>query len=114
MEFARKAVTNSRQRGTAGAGNIFTGILAEAEKSESTVSDLVLEREARSLIVAGTDTTALSLTFLVWSVLSRPELHRDLLSELREAESNCVADECGGAGFSDEQLEQLPLLTAVD
>ncbi|KAF4301348.1 Cytochrome P450 [Botryosphaeria dothidea] len=111
MDFATKTVNNSRTQGTAGVGNIFTSILAEVEKSGSTLDDVILVREARSLIIAGTDTTAITLTFLVWNVLSRPQLHRDLLEELRR-EAGDMGEEDGFA-LEDEQLEQLPLLTAV-
>ncbi|EKG12680.1 Cytochrome P450, partial [Macrophomina phaseolina MS6] len=115
MEFANRTVENSRKHGTTGAGNIFTGILAEAEKSESYLSDIVLTREARSLIIAGTDTTAISLTFLVWCVLSRPQLHQNILDELREAKQarSTSGDDGMGEELSDEQLEQLPILNAA-
>lgn len=111
MDFATKTVNNSRTQGTAGVGNIFTSILAEIEKSGSTLDDVILVREARSLIVAGTDTTAITLTFLVWNVLSRPQLHGDLLEELCR-EAGDVGEEDAFA-LEDEQLEKLPLLTAV-
>lgn len=104
-EWATKTVANSRKHGTAGVGNIFTPILAEAEKSQSHLSDVVLGREARSLIIAGSDTTANTLTFLVWCVLSRPDLHKSLVTELNQQQENGT--------FSDEVLETLPVLNAV-
>ncbi|GME35543.1 Cytochrome P450 [Neofusicoccum parvum] len=113
IEFATTTVANSRKKGTTGAGNIFTGVLAEAEKSGSHLSDVVLGRDARALIVAGSDTTAITLTFLVWCVLSRPQLHRDLLAELHAARKQGSSADHKEFDFSDEQLERLPLLTAV-
>lgn len=106
LELAASTVARSRQNGTAGAGNIFTGILAEAEKSQSQLSDLVLSREARSLIIAGTDTTAITLTFILWCILARPQLRDNLIAELRPLQER-------ENGFSDEELEKLPLLNAV-
>ncbi|KAL1634800.1 hypothetical protein SLS58_010543 [Diplodia intermedia] len=128
LDWAAKTVDNSRKSGSAGVGNIFTSIFAEAERSSSspgggggggdgdaetatTISDVVLAREARSFIIAGSDTTAVSLTFLVWCVLARPRLHERLVEELRgEKEAMGGGDE---AAFVEERLERLPVLNAV-
>ncbi|KAF4535881.1 Cytochrome p450 protein [Lasiodiplodia theobromae] len=83
LELAALNVAKSKS-GTAGAGNIFTGIIAEAEKSNSRLSNLVLGREARSLIIAGTDTTAITMPFIVCRVLSQPQLRDDLIAELTQ------------------------------
>ncbi|GME21834.1 putative cytochrome p450 protein [Neofusicoccum parvum] len=102
MEISASVVQNSRSSSVG--TNIFTGILAEAEKGNTLISDAVLTIEARGLIVAGSDTTAITLTFLVWTILSRPQLHKQLVEELREK----VPDK-----FTDEDLEKLPLMNAV-
>ncbi|EOD47761.1 putative cytochrome p450 protein [Neofusicoccum parvum UCRNP2] len=102
MEMSASVVQNSRSSSVG--TNIFTGILAEAEKGNTLISDAVLTIEARGLIVAGSDTTAITLTFLVWTILSRPQLHKQLVEELREK----VPDK-----FTDEDLEKLPLMNAV-
>lgn len=111
LDWAAKTVDNSRKTGSAGVGNIFTSILAEAEKEgDGHLSDTVLTREARSFIIAGSDTTAVTLTFLVWCVLARPQLHAALLEELRQEKESC-----GGvdARFASDRLEKLPLLNAI-
>lgn len=85
-EFAATTASNSVKQAAGDTGSIFSRILAEGEKSGNQLSDLMMGREARSLIIAGTDTTAITLTYLVWAVLSQPQLHQDLLAELhREA-----------------------------
>ncbi len=81
---------------------MFAHIILEAEKGEQ-LDDLDVKLEASALIVAGSDTTAVTLTYLVWAVLSRPDLRALLVRELSK-----LPDEYG-----DRDLEELPLLCAV-
>jgi cytochrome P450 len=53
--------------------------------------------------VAGSDTTAVSLTYLVWAVLKRPDLQRRVEEEVAHLE----------ADFRDEDVARLPLLSNV-
>jgi cytochrome P450 len=54
--------------------NIFSNIAAEAELGDKlSMKDVHLE--ASGLIIAGTDTTSVTLTYLVWAVLSQPTLY---------------------------------------
>ncbi|USW51896.1 Putative cytochrome P450 [Septoria linicola] len=62
--------------------NVFANIAAEAEKGEG-LTDQDVEVETIALFVAGTDTTAISLTYLIWAVLSRPELQKNIETEAR-------------------------------
>ncbi|KAL0254661.1 hypothetical protein SLS55_010141 [Diplodia seriata] len=55
------------------------------------------------LIFAGSGTTANTLTFLNYAVLSRPALQQALEEELSTLQE----------GYSDADLEQLPLLNAI-
>lgn len=81
---------------------IFANIAAEAEKGEK-LEDIDVQVEASGLIVAGTDTTAVTITYLVWAVLSRPALQHDLEQEVASLPEV----------YTDADLEKLPLLTAV-
>jgi cytochrome P450 len=82
--------------------NIFSNVAAEGEIGEKlSIEDVLLE--ASDLIIAGTDTTAVTLTYLVWAVLSQPHLQKDLEEEVAK-----VAEDYG-----DPDLEELPLLNAV-
>ncbi|KAK5014963.1 hypothetical protein LTR60_002806, partial [Cryomyces antarcticus] len=96
-----RAIETSKTR--KGNPNLTTAIVAGAEKGEARLDDLDVRTESPSLIFAGSGTTANTLTFLSWAVLQRPGLLSDLeeeVSALRE-------------GFSDTDLEALPLLNAV-
>ncbi|KAL4899588.1 hypothetical protein BDW74DRAFT_188978 [Aspergillus multicolor] len=104
-QYGRKAATNARAN-SASSRNIFSGMLYEAEKGGSGnngLSELDVVSEAGNLIVAGSDTTAVTLTYLVWAVLSRPQLQREFESELHGL----------GEEYDDAKLETLPLLNAV-
>jgi cytochrome P450 len=118
--YGQAAVANMKANG--GTTNIFANVMAEAEKGEK-LDDEDVRSEAQNLIVAGTgechqsfskahlltdiplplDTTSISLTYLVYAVLSRPELQHQV-----EAEVHDLSD-----GFRDSDVERLELLNAV-
>lgn len=78
---------------------IFSPLVGESE----TLTDEEIMVEATDLAIAGTDTTSISLTFMVWVILSRPELQHQL-----EEEVATLPDD-----FTDTQVEELRLLNAV-
>jgi cytochrome P450 len=73
--------------------------LFKAEEDEK-VSFLEIMVNAQAFIVAGSDTTARTLTYLLWSVCQRRQL-RDALAE----EVSSLPE-----GFTDQDLRELPLL----
>ncbi|KAJ5097000.1 cytochrome P450 [Penicillium angulare] len=83
--------------------NIFYGMINESEKDETSLTEIEVAYEAKNLIVAGSDTTAVTLTYLIWVVLSRPELHSKIKAELSTL----------GEDWAESQLEELPLLNAT-
>ena len=96
---AEVAVANAK---AGGEKSLFAHIISEADKGEQ-LDDLDVKLEASALIVAGSDTTAVTLTYLVWAVSSRPDLRASLVHELSK-----LPDQ-----YNDRDLEQLPLLNAV-
>jgi cytochrome P450 len=102
MDYALVAVENSRWREGNGK-SIFAGVLQESEKENTTMTDLDVQMEAYNLIVAGSDTTAVTLTYLTWSIMSHPELQAKL-----EEEVAGLPDD-----FDDAEVEKLPLLNAA-
>jgi cytochrome P450 len=86
-----------------GRGNVFFGIQAIGEEESTSHSVAYAAYEAQSLIVAGSGTTAVTLTYLVWAVLKHPEVQARL-----EAEVKALPD-----GYKDANLETLPYLNAV-
>ena len=100
--YGRRAIANSRAMSSAHR-NIFSGLMYEAEKDDATLDDEDVASEAGNLIVAGSDTTAITLTYLVWAVLCHPRWREAL-----EKEVDGVNDD-----FDDARLEELPVLNAI-
>ncbi|KAF9698457.1 hypothetical protein EKO04_003425 [Ascochyta lentis] len=84
--------------------NLFGQMLAASDDYEkAALTDKAVRGEAGNLIVAGSDTTAVTLTYLVWAVLKNSALQAHLEVEV--------------AGLSDQldltELENSPLLNSV-
>ncbi|KAG8630441.1 hypothetical protein KVT40_002060 [Elsinoe batatas] len=82
--------------------NIFHIIASEAEKGDGLDTEDI-QTEAITFTVAGTDTTGVSLAYLVWCVLSRPDLQAKLEDEVAGLPDN----------YRDTDVERLPLLNAI-
>lgn len=106
MEFlehhGRLAVDNSRSRDRSDK-NIFAAMLDEAEKEGTSLTDKDVQNEARDFIIAGSDTTGVTLTYVTWAVISQPELQAKLEEEVAGLKDD----------YNDAELEKLPLLNAV-
>lgn len=100
--YGRRAITNARAT-SASSRNIFAGIIAESEKGSTSLTEEDVVTEATNLIVAGSDTTAVTLTYLVWTTLSNPKLQRELEEEVAHLDEE----------YDDATLEKLPLLNAT-
>lgn len=80
---------------------LLTKVFQAKEDDKMTFNEL--RNTANAYIVAGTDTTANTLTYLTWLVCRNPEIKATLLEEL-----------CGlPEDFSDEHLKALPYLSQV-
>ncbi|ORY08809.1 cytochrome P450 [Clohesyomyces aquaticus] len=81
FEYGERAIQNMRREG-GGAQNLFGQMEAAAEKDDGMITDEDVKAEAGNLIATGSDTTAVTLTYLVWAVLKQPALQRDLEAEI--------------------------------
>lgn len=100
MNYATNAIRGSKSRRET--SNVFARIIDESGKGE-VLDEKDVVCEATGLIVAGSDTTSSTLTYLVWAVLSRPELKAALEQELATLPPR----------YGDQELEKLPLLGAI-
>jgi cytochrome P450 len=82
--------------------NIFAAMVQQAEKGE-VLYDLDLTIEAHGLIIAGSDPTAITLSYSIWAVSSRPTLMRQLQEEVSKLPDD----------LTEAQVEELPILNAV-
>ncbi|KAK2017153.1 cytochrome P450 3A17 [Colletotrichum eremochloae] len=96
IEILKKQEGNTR--------SIFNEMLAECEgEGRSSLTDDVVKIEGAGMMVAGTDTTAAVLTYLIWSVLREESLQKRLEEEIAQL----------GDDFDDKRLESCSILRAV-
>ena len=95
------AVKNSRS--TSREKNIFANVIAQADKDDDSLTDDEIIVEAGAFVLAGTDTTANTLTYLIWAVLLDRSLRDSLEIEVAGLDET----------LTDSMLEQLPILNAV-
>ena len=98
--YGSTAIEDARTK--AGKENVFSRLLAAVGK-EGGLTTFQAAFEAGGFIVAGSGTTAVSLTYLVWAVLSHPDVQKKLEAAVADLP----------LGFDDSQLENLPYLNAV-
>lgn len=67
------------------------------------LTELQIIQEACGYIVAGSDTTAITLTYLVWAVCKNPSIRDKLVAEVQSLPEN----------FSEESVRDLPYLNQV-
>ncbi|KAK7423718.1 hypothetical protein QQX98_000908 [Neonectria punicea] len=96
-------IMREAQRSGIGVTNIFSKLSAENEKDKTSLTDYQLAFEAGGFIVAGSGTTAVSLTYLVWAVLSNRHIQDRLEAEVVALPPS----------HTDAELESLPYLSAV-
>lgn len=82
---------------------LFFKMLASTDESSDSLKDDEIEREATNLIIAGSDTTSVTLTYLIWAVLKHPLVLLKLQEEVRSLPQS----------FSANQVLELPYLAMV-
>lgn len=105
FEYGKKAVQNSRDPESDQA-SIFTQLepLDTKDPTSHALTELDINTEAGNLMIAGTDTTAYTGTYIIWTVLRYPGIQAALEEEVGALPEN----------FCDTDLEALPLLNAVN
>ncbi|KAH7087218.1 cytochrome P450 [Paraphoma chrysanthemicola] len=102
LKGAGRAVEVARSR--TGESNIFAKVIEDSEKQgEGHIDDMDVRIEAMNIIIAGTDTSGVTLTYLTWAVLQRPQLQSALEAEVASLRTN----------FTENDLLNLPLLNAT-
>lgn len=102
QRIAETTMHRVRYSGLKGA-NMFSKLVAENEKEDPTLSDQQVAFEAGGFIVAGSGTTAVTLTYLVWAVLSNRAIQTKLEAEVEDLPDN----------YTYEDLKNLPYMSAV-
>jgi averufin monooxygenase len=109
--YGINGVKAARSKSNTGADRTFFALALEDSKADNAnvanaraeLTDAEICVDAAGFHLAGSDTVAITLTFLVWCVLSRPALQKQLEEEV----AGIVGE------VTDATCEQLPLLNAV-
>lgn len=101
-DFSKRVVLNAESADLS-KSNIFTDILKANSKTGDIISRTDASYEAASLMLAGGGTTAVTLTYLIWAVLSDPDIQKRL-----EADMGSLPEY-----FTDADLEDQVFLNAV-
>ena len=95
--------TRQMSRSSGDDKTIFSNSNKEAEREGGYMDEIDVQLEAQGLLVAGSDTTAVTLTYLVWAVICHPQWQHALEEEV----AGLAPD------FTDAELETLPVLNGV-
>lgn len=98
LERYRKLVENDPDKPIP---TLFTRLFKGQEDENLTQKEIL--DEAQVYIVAGSDTTAVTLTYLVWRVCQNPKIQKKLVRELQKLPDD----------YHDHDLLQIPYLTQV-
>lgn len=82
---------------------MYKGLDSGMDEKGQTLEHNELRDDAGVFIVAGSDTTSNTLTYLVWAVLRHPEIHRKLVEEV-----GALAE-----GFTQNDLKELKFMNMV-
>ncbi|KAJ8058473.1 hypothetical protein OCU04_012661 [Sclerotinia nivalis] len=104
LEYGIVAVRNAKSQSYT-KSIIFRKALAESktENAEGSMTDIDIQREASSFLVADTDTIVISLTFLVYNILRDQNLQKQLEDEVDTLRKD----------FEAKDVEELVMLNAV-
>ena len=97
LELYHSQLTETSQR------TVFTKV--SSARGES-MTQYDIEEEATSLIIAGSDTTAVTTTYLVWAILKNPDVKEKLLAEISQLPECLSADDVLNAVYLNYVLEE--------
>jgi len=75
-------------------------------KDDGGLTDADMEVEAAGYIVGGSDTTAISLTYLIWVVAQRPEIQEKLAVELAVLSADLTFDDLRHLPYLDHLIDE--------
>lgn len=97
------SAASSAGKGSLSKHNVISGLIDASHAEGTRLTDFSLGSQASALIVAGSGTTAVTLTYAVWAVLRHPAVRIKLEEEVASLPDS----------FDDTVLEKLPYLNAV-
>ena len=95
------AITSLKRLKQTDRETLFSNILKATEHDKLTFDEVI--SNAQAYIIAGSDTTSTTMTYLVWAVCSHPSVHERLINELQKLPK----------AFSEEDTRRLIYLDQV-
>lgn len=105
-EHGSLAIHNMRNN-SGNVQNLFGQMLAASDSQEKvSLTDKDVREEAGNLIVAGSDTTAVTLTYLIWAVLKQPDLQARLEEEVASMSDDLTPTELEGSAILNSIIDE--------
>ena len=102
VEYGTSAATRAKDKEIK-RENIISGMISASQEEGTKMTNSALGAQASALIVAGSHTTAATLTYAVWAIICHPDVRSKLEEEVLSIPEN----------YNDTLLEKLPYLKAV-
>jgi cytochrome P450 len=102
VDYGTSAATRAKEKKIK-RENVISGMISASQDEGTTLTDSALGAQASALIVAGSGTTAVTLTYAIWAILSHAGVRSKLEGEVSSIPEN----------YNDTLLEKLPYLKAV-
>jgi cytochrome P450 len=99
------AVRATRAAHAGGNRTLFSRMVLDDEKKQ-VIPDSAIVSEAANVIVAGTDTTAMTLTYLTYSVLKHEHIKQQLVAEVKTLPKNPQWDELEGLTYLKNVIQE--------
>ncbi|KAF2027742.1 sterigmatocystin biosynthesis P450 monooxygenase [Setomelanomma holmii] len=103
--YGKDAVQATRAAQQGGGKTLFSKMVLDDE-SEQAIPDSLIEKEATNVIVAGTDTTAMTLTYLVYAVLKNPDVKRKLVEEMKTCSTDPKWEELESKSYLNNVIQE--------
>ncbi|KAL6856700.1 cytochrome P450 [Trichoderma novae-zelandiae] len=85
---------------------LFTKVFQDSDRDKEALTPIELRANASAYIVAGSDSTAVTLTYLIWSVCRHPHVKAALLEELSALPSDFTPAHLRGPSYLNQVLDE--------
>jgi cytochrome P450 len=103
--YGEEAVRATRLAQQGKSKTLFSKMISD-EESDQAIPDSLIEKEAANVIIAGTDTTAMTLTYLVWLIVRHPDVKQKLVNELQSCTTSPNWEELEGKRYLNSVIEE--------
>ena len=104
-KYGEVAVENTKAASKGRVKTLFSKMYPE-DGAEQPFPDWLIAQESANIIIAGSDTTAMTLTFLVYAVLQNPDVKYKLLAEIATCSERPGWDELEGKQYLNNVIQE--------